>query len=106
MITINVKDREGQDHVLDIKTGATLMDPLRELNGGAIEALCGGMCSCATCHVFISTEWAGKLPAASDDELELLEGTECFEENQSRLCCQVTMTDELNGLQLTIAPEE
>ncbi len=106
MATIYVKDREGADHVLEIEVGASLMEPLRELNGGAIEALCGGMCSCATCHVFISTEWANKVPSPGDDELELLEGTECFDEGQSRLCCQVTMTDELNGMQLTIAPEE
>jgi len=104
--TIYVKDREGADHVLEIEVGTSVMEPLRELNGGAIEALCGGMCSCATCHVFVSTEWSDKVPSRGDDELELLEGTECFNEGQSRLCCQVTMTNELDGLQLTIAPEE
>ncbi len=106
MATIYVKDRDGVDHVLEAEVGASLMEPLRELDGGAIEALCGGMCSCATCHVFVVSEWYAKLPAATDDELELLEGTECFNESQSRLCCQVKMTDELDGLQLTIAPEE
>jgi len=106
MATIYVKDREGEDYVVEIDAGSTLMEPLRELNGGVVEALCGGMCSCATCHVFVAPEWFAKLPPRSDDELELLEGTECFNEGQSRLCCQVEMTNELDGLHLTVAPEE
>jgi len=103
---IYVTDREGKDHVLELEAGTSLMEPLRELDGGCIEALCGGMCSCATCHVFIAAEWYGKLPPPSDDELELLEGTESFQQDQSRLCCQVRVREELEGLQLTIAPEE
>ena len=105
MATIYVTDREGNEHVLQMENGMNLMDPLREIDGG-IEALCGGMCSCATCHVFIEAEWSAKLGEARDDELELLEDTECFNGDKSRLSCQIKMSDELDGMRLTVAPEE
>ena len=102
---IVVTDRAGDVHDIEIKAGTNVMDPLRELDSG-VEALCGGMCSCATCHVFIGTEWFTKLGAVEDDELELLEETESFRADQSRLSCQVEFQDELDGMQLTVAPEE
>jgi 2Fe-2S ferredoxin len=106
MATIYVTDRVGDDHVLEAASGLTIMEPLREIDNG-IEALCGGMCSCSTCHVYIDAEWRAKLEDPSDDELDLLEDTECFQgEGSSRLACQVTMGEELDGLKLTIAPEE
>ena len=81
------------------------MEPLRELDEG-IEALCGGMCSCSTCHVFVTPEWFAKLPERQSDELELLESTENFRAGESRLACQVKVTDDIDGLELTVAPEE
>ncbi len=109
MATIYVTDREGGDHVLEVDNGQNLMEPLREIDNG-IEALCGGMCSCATCHVYVASEWRDKLndiKPVSDDELDLLEDTECFEgEGSSRLGCQISMTEELDGIKLTVAPEE
>lgn len=105
MPTIYVIDRGGNEHTLEADTGQSVMEPLRELDDG-VEALCGGMCSCATCHVFIESEWFAQLPQRQDDELELLEDTECFQEDNSRLACQIEVTDNLNGLRLTVAPEE
>ena len=105
MATIYVIDREGTEHVLEVASGLNLMEPLREIDGG-VEALCGGMCSCATCHVFIEADWSAKLGEARDDEMELLEDTESFSSGQSRLSCQVTVTDALDGMRLTVAPEE
>ena len=109
MATIYVTDREGGEHVLEVENGLSIMEPLREIDGG-IEALCGGMCSCATCHVYIDAAWLDKLSTAqcvSDDELDLLEDTECFHgKGTSRLGCQIFMSDELDGLKLTVAPEE
>ena len=81
------------------------MEVLRD-NDMDVEAICGGCCSCATCHIFIDDSWADKIPARSDDEQELVEETETYKPNNSRLSCQVTMTDELDGLSLTVAPEE
>jgi 2Fe-2S ferredoxin len=105
MATIYVTDREGNEHVLEVATGLSIMEPLREIDDG-VEALCGGMCSCATCHVYIDPEWSPRLSERGDDELELLEDTECFKNQESRLSCQITMTAELDGLRITVAPEE
>lgn len=105
MANIFVVDRAGNEHTLEVDNGLSVMEPLRELDDG-VEALCGGMCSCATCHVFIEAEWFTKLPERQDDELELLEDTECFKDGQSRLACQVEMSAQLDGMRLTIAPEE
>ncbi len=106
MATIYVTDRAGGDHVLEAASGRTIMEPLREIDNG-IEALCGGMCSCSTCHIYIDDDWRAKIKGLSDDELDLLEDTECFKgEGTSRLACQVTMSDDLDGMKLTIAPEE
>ena len=105
MATIHVINRAGEKHDLEGKSGATLMEILRD-NDMDVEAICGGCCSCATCHIFIDDDWAGKLPALSDDEQELVEETESYKANSSRLSCQITMTDDLDGLSLTVAPEE
>ncbi|MEC9375451.1 MAG: 2Fe-2S iron-sulfur cluster-binding protein [Pseudomonadota bacterium] len=102
---IVVTDRAGKEHELVIEAGENLMEQLRELDDG-VEALCGGMCSCATCHVFVGSEWFALLNKPDNDELELLEETESFRQDQSRLSCQVDFTDQLEGMCLTIAPEE
>jgi len=100
-----VTDREGEIHEIEIAAGDNIMEPLRELDSGT-ESLCGGMCSCATCHVFIQPDWFAQLEPAQDDELELLEETETYRKDESRLSCQLEFTDKLNGLSFTIAPEE
>lgn len=105
MAKIHVTDREGRTLDVEAKEGLTLMEPLRDVAGG-IEALCGGMCSCSTCHVFVDPAWAGKLPQPKDDEMELLEGSECYRPGESRLACQVRVSPALEGLVLTIAPAE
>ncbi len=105
MATIYVTDREGGEHVLEAKNGMTIMESIREIDGG-VEALCGGMCSCATCHIFVDPAWASKLNDVRDDELELLEDTENYREGESRLSCQVAVSDDVDGLKLTVAPEE
>lgn len=102
---IHVTDREGGQHEIELNPGDNLMEPLRELDAG-IEALCGGMCSCATCHIFVAKEWAAKLEPAEGDELELLEETETYRADESRLSCQITFSDELDGMSFEIAPEE
>ena len=105
MPTIHVTDRGGGVHTVQADNGLTLMEPLRELDEG-VEALCGGMCSCSTCHVLITPEWFAKLATPHSDELELLESTESFRAGQSRLACQVKISDAIDGIRLTVAPEE
>ena len=105
MVAINVTNRAGQKQTLQGQAGATLMEVLRDHNMD-IEAICGGCCSCATCHVFIDDAWAPKLPALSADEQELVEETESYRPGHSRLSCQIKLTDSLDGISLTVAPEE
>ena len=105
MTTIHIKDREGNEHAVEAKDGLSLMEPTRDVPDG-VEALCGGMCSCSTCHIFVDSAWFAKLPAIKDDELELLEGSEYYRRGESRLACQVRVNPALDGLRLTIAPSE
>lgn len=105
MATVHVTNRAGEKHVLEGKSGVTLMEILRD-NDMDVEAICGGCCSCATCHIFIDGDWAAKLPALSEDEQELVEETETYQEGSSRLSCQVTLTDDLDGISIVVAPEE
>jgi ferredoxin, 2Fe-2S len=104
MALLRVVDRDGVEHEVDAKPGLKVMETLRELDYG-VAAICGGMCSCATCHVYVDPEWTAKLPAPMSDERELLTELSHHEQN-SRLSCQIEFTNELAGLRVTIAPDE
>ena len=80
------------------------MENLRE-NDYELESICGGQCSCATCHVYIDDNWIARTGERSEEETELLEELECMQEG-SRLSCQVPITDEMDGLAVVIAPDE
>ena len=71
MTLLRVVDRDGTEHEVDAKTGITLMENLRDLDYG-VAAVCGGMCACATCHVYVDPEWAARRPAPHSDETDLL----------------------------------
>src|SRR5476649_496856 len=104
MARMIVVDRDGKEHDIEAKPGLKVMENLRELDYG-VAAICGGMCSCATCHVFVDPAWADRLPAAMSDERELLSELAHIEDN-SRLSCQIEFTPALDGLRVTIAPDE
>jgi ferredoxin, 2Fe-2S len=103
-IRLNVIDRDGIEHAVDASPVGSLMEALRELEYG-VSAICGGMCSCATCHVFIDPEWMEKLPDQQGDERELVVELADRKET-SRLSCQIPLSPGLDGLRLTLAPEE
>ena len=104
MTLLRVIDRDGKEHQVEGKTGLKVMETLRDLDYG-VAAICGGMCSCATCHVYIDPQWQDRLPPPMSDERELLnELSQC--EPNSRLSCQIELTAELDGLRVTIAPDE
>lgn len=105
MPVLHVTNRAGEKHTIEAKSGQNLMEVLRDKNMD-VEAICGGCCSCATCHVFIDEPWAVKLPAKSADEQELVEETESYQAPRSRLSCQIKITDALDGMTLQVAPEE
>ena len=104
MATLQVIDRDGVSHDVECKSGLKVMEVLRELDYG-VAAICGGMCSCATCHIYIDPAWADKLPAPMSDERDLLTELSHYREN-SRLSCQVEITQALSGLKVTIAEDE
>ncbi len=105
MPTITVIDRSGTARDVQADNGLSLMEVIRDNGFDELLALCGGCCSCATCHVYVAPEFAGNLPAMSEDENDLLDSTDNRNE-QSRLSCQVPVTDALEGVQVTIAPED
>jgi len=105
MTVLRVVDRDGVEHEVEGRTGLKLMENLRELDYG-VAAICGGMCSCGTCHIHVDAEWAEKLPPAMHDERELLVELAHYEPQRSRLACQIEFTTELAGLRVTIAPDE
>lgn len=100
---LNVIDRDGEKHELEAVEGWRVMEIIRDY-GLPIKAECGGCCSCATCHVYVDEEWEEKLPDMRDDEEEMLDEA-FFVEDNSRLSCQLIMSEELDGLEVTLAPE-
>jgi 2Fe-2S ferredoxin len=105
MATMLVTDRDGEIHEIEGQLGVKLMETLREYDYG-VTAICGGLCSCATCHIFIAPEWVGRLPPPQGDEKELLVELQYYDPARSRLSCQVDFTEEIDGLALTVAPDE
>jgi 2Fe-2S ferredoxin len=97
-----VTDTEGVEHELEGLDGWRVMEVIRDWGVG-MKAECGGGCSCATCHVYVDEARFAELPAASDDEEDLLYSTLDKKPN-SRLSCQILMNEELDGLRVTIAP--
>jgi ferredoxin, 2Fe-2S len=104
MPVLRVVDRDGVEHEVEAKPGLKVMEVLRDLDYG-VAAICGGMCSCATCHVYIDPAWQSKLAPAMSDERELLAELH-HHESGSRLSCQIEFTEALSGLRVTIAPDE
>lgn len=100
-----VVNRAGEETAIEVENGLTVMEAIRDNGFDELLALCGGCCSCATCHVHVDPEFVGKLPALSEDEDDLLESSDYRTEN-SRLSCQVPFTPDLDGLRVTIAPED
>jgi 2Fe-2S ferredoxin len=81
------------------------METIRDAGFDELQALCGGSCSCATCHVYVEESFRARLSPMSSDEDELL-GSSSFRKPTSRLSCQIRLSPELDGIVLTIAPEE
>lgn len=104
MISFTLVHRDGRENAVEAEPGLSLMEALRVSAGDEIIALCGGCCSCATCHVFIET--ASQSPSsASSDEDDLLDSSD-HRQATSRLSCQVPVDDALIGARVTIAPED
>lgn len=100
--TLHVIDREGNAHAVEGLDGWRVMEIIRD-QGLPIKAECGGACACATCHVYVATDWLARLTPPNEEELERLD--DAFEvTNASRLSCQILMRPDLDGLTVTLAP--
>jgi 2Fe-2S ferredoxin len=105
MADIYVTDIYGNEYVVEGHVGRKLMETLRLFEFG-VAGGCGGMCSCATCHVYVDPAWVPYLPPMQSDERELIAELATFDPATSRLSCQIMFTEALDGLHVTIAPEE
>jgi ferredoxin, 2Fe-2S len=102
LIVIN---RAGEENSVEAQIGLSVMEAIRDNGFDELLALCGGCCSCATCHVHVDPAFVAKLPPMSEDENDLLDSSD-HRSASSRLSCQVAMTAELDGLRVTLAPED
>ena len=100
-----VVNRSGAESTVEASAGLSVMEAIRDNGFDELLALCGGCCSCATCHIYVDPAFADKLPKMSEDENDLLESSD-HRTDTSRLSCQIQLTGDLDGLQVTISPED
>ena len=105
MVSVTVIGYDGAERDIEAEDGFTLMEAIRDAGFDELIAQCGGCCSCATCHVYIDPSWTNKVGPPEDMEEEMLDVSEHRQEN-SRLSCQINVNAELEGLRVTIAPED
>ncbi len=105
MPKLTVVTREGQESTIEVGEGLTVMEAIRDNGFDELLALCGGCCSCATCHVHVDPAFKDRLPAMGEDEDDLLESSD-HRDADSRLSCQIPFGSELDGLRVTIAAED
>jgi 2Fe-2S ferredoxin len=105
MPTLVVINRRGETRAVEGEAGLSVMEVIRDNGFDELLALCGGSCSCATCHVFVDEAWTDLVGGPNADEADLLDSSDHRRES-SRLSCQIRFTDELDGLTVTIAPED
>jgi 2Fe-2S ferredoxin len=105
MPNISVVLRSGEERSIEAPIGLSIMEAAREAGIDELLALCGGCCSCATCHIYVAEGFEDRLPPLSSDEDDLLDSSE-HRNAQSRLACQIILNATHEGLALTIAPED
>ncbi len=105
---INVTDRDGVNHCLDAIEGWRLMEVIRDhgLENPALglKAECGGALACATCHVYVDEDWVDQIPEPTDEEIDKLDDAFAVDDELSRLSCQIILTEEMDGLSVTLTP--
>ena len=105
MAKISYITHDKQTHTIDVQNGLTVMEGAVQNDIPGIDADCGGGMACATCHVYVKEEWFDKLPKKEDGEEDMLDMA--FEPNKfSRLSCQVLISDELDGLTVSLPSKQ
>jgi ferredoxin, 2Fe-2S len=105
MANITIVGRDGSERTVEGRPGWSVMETIRDAGFDELLALCGGCCSCATCHVHVDESWLSSLPPMSADENDLLDSSDHRAPN-SRLSCQIEFGEALDGLRVTIAQED
>lgn len=105
MVKIIVTTRDGTETEIEGEAGLSVMEVIREHGFDELLALCGGCCSCATCHVYVEPGFDDQLRPKSEDEDDLLDSSD-QKTDRSRLSCQLQVVPELDGLRVRIAPED
>ena len=95
--------RDGTTEPVEARSGRSLMLNIRK--PGQIQAICGGCASCGTCHVYVAEDWAVRLPPIKPEEETILAFSDWRQPN-SRLSCQIKVTEDLDGISVTVAPED
>jgi len=101
MAKITYIEHDGTKHEIDVKPGLTVMEGAVKNNIPGIDADCGGACACATCHVYVDEAWLSKTGEKSSMEESMLDFAEGVQEN-SRLSCQIKVSEDLDGLSVTM----
>ena len=104
MPKITFQDNQGNSKTIEVENGLTVMEWAIQNDIPGIDADCGGSMACATCHVYVEEKWFNKLPKAEEAEVDMIDMAHEPKKN-SRLSCQLIVTDELNGLVVT-TPEK
>jgi 2Fe-2S ferredoxin len=105
MPKLTIVRRSGAETTVDAAGGQSLMEAIRGAGEDELLALCGGCCSCATCHVYVDDDYLNRLLPLSADENDLLDSSG-HRTSRSRLSCQVRFNEALAGLRVAIAPED
>ena len=104
-IIINVTDRKNNKHIFEGKNNQTLMELIDDHKIAEPYGICGGEPQCATCYVYVNNDWLDKLdPKTSEEEFTL--DNACELKENARLACQIYLSEDLNGLTVTIGPNE
>lgn len=101
MPVLTLIEFNGTEHLVKADVGQSVMQAANFANVPGLQADCGGACSCATCHAFVDEDWLARLPAAEDAESDMLEYA-CARSDNSRLTCQLIVSDALDGLLLRL----
>jgi 2Fe-2S ferredoxin len=105
MPQLTILSRDGTEKTVEGRVGWSVMENIRDNGFDELLALCGGCCSCATCHVHVDPEWIEAVGPPNSDEDDLLDTSDHRVET-SRLSCQIEFRPELDGLRVQIAPED
>ncbi len=98
MAKVTYIEHNGTEHVVNVDSGMTAMEGARDNNIPGIDGDCGGACACSTCHAYLHADWAEKVPAMDAMEEDMLDFAFKPDMSRSRLTCQITITDAMDGL--------